>query len=126
MEFNFEWRRLLLLAALLGGFAYLGGFSAPQTDEDHSPARAGKAWFYCVVLFVTGATSASLVDHYAGTMSYSNLRPAYVLLGVLLMATGLFWQRFLKKEVGKPPVAVVTVVGQVCCPLPQVVPITRA
>jgi putative copper export protein len=126
MEFNFEWRRLLLLAALLGGFAFFGGFSAPQTNEDHSPARARKAWFYCVVLFVAGAASASVVDHYAGTMSYSNLRPAYVLLGVLLMATGLFWLRLLKKEVGKPPAAVVTVVGQVCCPVPQVVPITHA
>jgi hypothetical protein len=125
MEFNFEWRRLLLLAAWLGGFAYFGGFSASQTDEDHSPARAGKAWFYCVVLFVTGAASASVVDHYAGTVSYSNLRPAYVLLGVLLMATGLFWLRLLKKEVGKPPAAVSMVVGQVCCPVPQLVPSTR-
>ncbi|HBJ82320.1 MAG TPA: hypothetical protein DDZ88_00260 [Verrucomicrobiales bacterium] len=126
MEFNFEWRRLLLLVVLLGGFAALGGFSSPQTDEEHSPARVRKAWFYCVVLFVTGAASASVVDHFAGTMSYSNLRPAYVLVGVLLMATGLFWQRFLKKEVGKPPMAVARVIGQVCCPMPQVVPITRA
>lgn len=111
MEFNFEWRRLLLLAVLLGGFASLGGFSAPHADEEHSPARTRKAWLYCIVLFATGAACASVVDHYTGTMSHSNLRPAYVLLGGLLMGTGLFWLKILKDEVAKPP----TFVGVIVC-----------
>ena len=126
MEFNFEWRRLLLLAVLMGGFAVLGGFSAPQSDEEHSSARVRKAWFYCVVLFVTGAASASVVDHYTSSMSYSNMRPAYVLLGVLLMATGLFWLKLLKNELGRQPKVVVMLVGQVSCPVAELVPITRA
>lgn len=122
MEFNFEWRRLLLLAVLLGGFASLGGFSAPQADEEHSPARARKAWLYCIVLFATGAACASVVDHYTGTMSHSNLRAAYVLLGGLLMGTGLFWLKILKDEVAKPPPFVGVIVYQGPCSKPQAVP----
>jgi len=125
MEFNFEWRRLLLLAVLLGGFAALGGFSAPQSDEEHSSARVRKAWFYCVVLFVAGAASVSLLDHYTSSMNYSNMRPAYVLLGALLMATGLFWLKLLKSEVDKPPM-VMMMIGQASCPVPQLVPSTRS
>ncbi|MDB6007485.1 MAG: hypothetical protein JWR15_4472 [Prosthecobacter sp.] len=112
----------MLLTVLLGGFAWMGGFSAPQTDEDHSPARATKAWSYCVLLFVTRAASASVVDHFTGTMSRSNVRPAYVLPGVLLMATGLFWLKFLKQEVAKLPPSVRMIVYQVPCPRPQAVP----
>jgi Mn2+/Fe2+ NRAMP family transporter len=122
MEFNFEWRRLLLLAALLGGFAILGGFSAPHANEEHSPAQARKAWGYCIVLFVTGAACATVVDHYTGTMSYTNLRPAYILLGVLLMGMGWFWLKILKDEVAKPPPFVGVIVCQVSCPRPQAVP----
>lgn len=122
MEFNFEWRRLLLLAVLLGAFASLGGFSAPQADEEHSPARARKAWFYCVLLFTTGAACACVVDHYTGTMSHSNLRPVYVLLGGLLMGTGLFWMKILKDEVTKPPPFIGMIVYQGPCPRPQAVP----
>lgn len=122
MEFNFEWRRLLLLAVLLGGFAFIGGFTVPQTDEDHSPARARKAWFYCVLLFATGAVSASVVDHYTGGMSYSNLRSAYILLGVLLMATGVFWLKLLKQELAKPPPLAGMIVYQASCPTQQAVP----
>ena len=121
MEFNFEWRRLWLLAVLLGGFACLGGFSAPQADEEHSPARARKAWSYCVVLFVIGAASASVVDHYTSTMSHSNLRSVYVLLGGLLMGTGLLWLKFLKQEVAKPPAVTGMIVYQGPCPRAQAV-----
>lgn len=121
MEFNFEWRRLALLAVLFGGFVLLGGFSAPQTNEDHSPASVRKAWFYCVLLFATGAASASVVDHYTGTMSHSNLRSVYVLFGVLLMATGVFWLKILKREVVKPPPMVGVIVCQGSCPRLQVV-----
>ncbi|MFC5456323.1 hypothetical protein [Prosthecobacter fluviatilis] len=121
MEFNFEWRRLVLLAALLGGFAFIGGFSVPQTDEDHSPARARKAWFYCVLLFATGAASASVVDHYTGGMSYSNLRSVYILFGALLMVAGVLWLKLLKRELVRPPPLAGMIVYQGPCRRAQAV-----
>jgi hypothetical protein len=106
MEFNFEWRRLLLLALFLGGFAWVGGFTAPKADEYHSSGRTRQAWTYCGLLFVMGAASASVVDHYVGTMSRSNLRLMYVVLGLLLMGLGVFWMKILKQESAKPPVGI--------------------
>ncbi len=106
MEFNFSPPRLLLLALLLGAFAALGGFTLPQISEDrevfHSPARVQKAWSYCVLMFVAGAISASLVDHTIGNLDPTNLRTAYILLGAGLMIAGYFWLRTLRQTVERP------------------------
>lgn len=101
MELNFEWRRLLLLAVLLGGFAWLGGFPPPKVSPDgpYSAARVNKAWSYCTLLFVFGAVSVSLVEHTVGHMDPTNLRSAYVVLGVLLMIASVVWLRSLKQSV---------------------------
>ncbi|MFO1440783.1 MAG: hypothetical protein U1F81_20870 [Verrucomicrobiaceae bacterium] len=103
MEFDFDFRRLLLLALLLGGFALFGGFRAPNVPANgfHSAARVNKAWSYCVVLFIAGAVSATLIEHTVGYMDPTNLRPAYIVLGVLLMAAGVFWLHSLKNSVEK-------------------------
>jgi hypothetical protein len=107
MEFNFDLRRLLLLAVLLGGFAFLGGFTAPQVgpDSPHQSSRVQKAWSYCVVLFLFGAASATIVEHTVGYMDPTNLRPAYIVLGVLLMIASIVWLRSLKQTVEHPPKA---------------------
>lgn len=101
MEFNFDFRRLLLFAILLGGFAFIGGFSKPQLPPEslHQAARVYKAWFFCMAIFTVGAGSFSLVDHWAGTMEPVNLRPVYLLLGGLLMLAGGLWLRSLKQSV---------------------------
>ncbi|HEY1049111.1 MAG TPA: hypothetical protein VGE39_05125 [Prosthecobacter sp.] len=108
MEFNFEFRRLLLLITLLGGFAWLGGFTPPEIPPGgiHQPSAVRKAWSYCMLLFVAGAVSVSLVEHTVGHMDPTNLRPAYVLLGVVLMAASITWLRSLKQAVEPPPKAV--------------------
>lgn len=101
MDFNFDFRRLLLLTLLLGGFAWWGGFTAPAVPADgfHSPAAVRKGWTYCILLFVAGAVSASLVEHRVGLMDPTNLRPAYVLLGMVLMVAAGVWLRALKQGV---------------------------
>ncbi|WP_395750349.1 hypothetical protein [Prosthecobacter sp.] len=103
MEFNFDWRRLLLLAAFCAGFAWVGGFTAPQPDQHHFRASTARAWTYCVLLYLTGAASASVVDHYVGLLTRTNLRLMYVVLGLALMGAGLFWLKILKQETETPP-----------------------
>ncbi|SKA83966.1 hypothetical protein SAMN02745166_00965 [Prosthecobacter debontii] len=104
MEFNLSFRRLMLLAALLGGFAFLGVFSKPELPQGspYGTGRVQKAWVYCMLLVTLGAASASVVDHYAGTMEPLNLRPIYILLGVGLMIAGVVWSRSLKQSVEQP------------------------
>lgn len=108
MEFSFEFRRLLLLATLLGAFVWLGGFTPPEVRPGgiHQPSAVRKAWSYCVLLFVAGAASVSLVEHTVGHMDPTNLRPVHVLLGVVPMAASVLWLRSLKQAVESPPKAV--------------------
>jgi hypothetical protein len=101
MEFNFGLRRLTLLAACLGVFFTLDGFSVPDAPEDSlfQPGRTQKAWFYCVVLFIGGAVSASLIDHRVGLMEPTNIRLLYILVGGILMVSAILWLRSLKEAV---------------------------
>jgi hypothetical protein len=99
MEFNFSFTRLLLLAALIALFAWLGGFSQPSVGRNgpFDSHRVSKAWNYCVLMFLAGAVSVSIVDHYVvGALDRTNLRLVYVLLGVVLMAGGLLWLHSLQ------------------------------
>jgi hypothetical protein len=103
MEFDFSLRRVLLLAALLGIFAALGGFSAPQPREEYNTSRVRKAWIMCIVLFVGGALSATVIEHTIGHMDPTNLRPAYVFIGVVLMIAGTLWLKSLKQGIEPAP-----------------------
>jgi hypothetical protein len=101
MEFEFSFRRLLLLAACLAFFAIDGGFTPPQmTGSLHGAAQTQRAWLYCVILFVVGAVSVSVVDHTIGHMDPIHLRPAYILIGVVLMVASVVWLRSLKEALG--------------------------
>lgn len=97
MEFDFSLRRLLLLALLLSAFAFWGGFSAPEVSEYHQSQHVYEAWFMCMALFVGGAVSVSVIEHKMGHMDPTNLRPAYVFIGVVLMVAGVLWLRALKE-----------------------------
>ena len=102
MEFNFALSRLALLAAFIAAFWLLGGFSSPVLPDDsiHHAGRVTKAWHYCVLLYLGGAISASVVDHFTGNLDRSNLRLAYILIGVALMAGSWLWQRHLRESTG--------------------------
>lgn len=109
MEFNFELRRLLILAALLAGFALIGGFTRPDLPPEslHHSQRVYKAWFYCMALFVSGSACVTLIDHWTGTLEPVNLRFAYIALGAILMAAGLLWGRVIRQTTETPPQKVV-------------------
>ncbi len=96
MEFSFTPKRLLVMAALLGIFALLGGFSNPAYLAEEYSNRMTKAWIYVMILFVGGAASASLIDHWVGLIDRSNIRWAYVVLGVIMMASALVWLHVLR------------------------------
>lgn len=101
MEFNFGFGRLALLAICLGVFLALGGFSVPDAAEEsffHS-RKTQKAWFYCVVLFIGGAVSATLIDHRVGLMDPTNIRYLYILIGGILMVSAMLWLRSLKAAI---------------------------
>jgi hypothetical protein len=95
MEFNFTIKRVAILIALIAGFYFLGGFDAPALADDSvlSQRRVTKAWFSTVVLFLTGAVSATVVDHFVGTMDRSNLRVLYIIMGVIVMVGSALYIR---------------------------------
>lgn len=99
MTYNFAISRLALFAFCLVAFYLLGGFTAPEISEDSmmNPPQVNRAWILCVTLFLVGAGSVSLVDHYVGLMEPSNIRLVYVIIGVLLMGGSFVWQRSLKE-----------------------------
>lgn len=103
MELDFSLRRVLILAALLGLFTALGGFSAPEPSQEFQSPRVHKAWFMCIVLFVGGAASATIVEHSIGHMDPTNLRPAYIFIGIVLMIAGVLWLKALKQGVEPTP-----------------------
>ena len=100
MNFNFDLSRLLLLALCLGAFAALGGFSPRALDRSGQQALAitntTDPWLKCVTLFIAGAVCVSLVDHRVGLMEPTNLRPLYIVLGVIVMAAAIAWQHAIK------------------------------
>lgn len=100
MNFNFDFPRLLLLALCLGAFAILGGFSPPALDratqQTLSITNTTDPWLKCVTLFIAGAVCVSLVDHRVGLMEPINLRPLYIVLGVIVMSASAAWLYAIK------------------------------
>lgn len=97
MEFNFTWKRIGFLLGFVVVFALLGGFTPPFQDGGAEMGalarRAYRAWFICILMFVTGAAMTTVVDHWVGMMPPSNWRPLYMILGILLMIVATVWYR---------------------------------
>ncbi|NOY00556.1 MAG: hypothetical protein GXP30_12585 [Verrucomicrobia bacterium] len=99
-EFNFDWKRLLILAVFLVIFFLLGGFYPPEVNEEMvSPTGITRSWFYMVLLYCCGAVSVSIIDHEVGMFPPSNLRILYIILGVLLMGASAAWLYSLNEVV---------------------------
>ncbi|CAN5565960.1 hypothetical protein BH09VER1_BH09VER1_48310 [soil metagenome] len=95
MNFNFAPLRLLLLALCLGLFAAFGGFSEPHVSAILQGSSAD-GWLDCILLFIAGAVCVSLIDHRVGLREPTNLRPLYIILGLISMAAALAWLSALK------------------------------
>ena len=100
MEFNFSPTRSVFLIGLVGAFAAWGGFSTPEVDSEAMIVhwrRLSKAWTYCILLFLAGAVSVSVIDHFVGTVDRSSVRLLYIIFGVILMVASIMWQRGLRQ-----------------------------
>jgi hypothetical protein len=91
MEFTFTPLRVLAFVALLGGFALFGGFVIPP---DLVP-RQLRLWVLTLLLFVLGAMSATVVDHWVGNLDRSNLRWFYIVAGLCAMALAVVFRQGL-------------------------------
>ena len=102
MEFNFGIWRITAWVVLIGGFWWWGGFENPaaMAPEYFDTRRVSRAWLWCVILFVSGATASTVVDHYVGNLDRSNLRFLYVLMGVASMVGAVVWLRGLMEGMG--------------------------
>lgn len=101
MSFTLAPFRMLILLICLGAFYAFGGFDSPVVSEDayQAPAKVKQAWFKCVLMFVAGAVSVSLVDHHVGLFEPTNLRTLYVIIGLALMVGASLWLNALKTAV---------------------------
>lgn len=93
MEIRITPLRLLLLTLLIAGFWWIGGFDPSSALP--SDARNNRAMFYRAILFVLGAGCITVVEHESGTLDRTNLRPLYIILGLLLITAAVFWTRSL-------------------------------
>ncbi|MGB1129904.1 MAG: hypothetical protein ACPG4K_07630 [Haloferula sp.] len=85
MELKFTPWRLAALVVLIVAYAIHGGFVIPP-DMSRPLFRL---WLVTLLLFLTSALSATLVDHWIGRVERSNLRWFYVVAGVSGMAGAL-------------------------------------
>jgi hypothetical protein len=80
MELTGNWKRWLALGVIVAVFAFMGGFEIPRPTP--------RGWVYPILAFLGGAASATVIDHWVGNLDRSNIRWAYLVLGVLLMGIG--------------------------------------
>jgi|JI9StandDraft_2_1071091.scaffolds.fasta_scaffold94776_2 hypothetical protein len=97
MSWNLSPYRIGLFVCLLGAYWLIGGFEMPVVDANshYDSGRVAKAWWSCVLLALGGAGCISLVDHFTGNLTRSNIRILYILLGLMLMGCGYLWSRML-------------------------------
>ena len=91
MELTFTPLRVIVFVILLAAFALLGGFAIPEG----LPSRGVRSWGLSILLFVAGAVSATMVDHWIGNLERSNLRWFYVVIGLAGMAGATLIQHVL-------------------------------
>jgi hypothetical protein len=95
MEIKVTPIRGAVLLALLVAFYFWGGF---EILDGVSRRRLSRGWTTCILMFVAGAVSISIVDHWVGNVERSNIRIFYIIAGILLMAVALVWQAMLNSS----------------------------
>lgn len=94
MEFTFTPLRVAVFVIALVVFWLVGGFTFPAF---HSMGLK-KAWLTMNALYVLGAISMTVVDHWVGNLDRSNLRFLYIIMGVIACSGGLMYLHILKER----------------------------
>lgn len=85
MQLTFTPLRVAALVALMVGYALMGGFAVPVDVPD----RTLQGWVATLLLFVTGAVFATVVDQRIGREERSNIRWFHVVAGIGAMAVAV-------------------------------------
>ncbi|MCF6314302.1 MAG: hypothetical protein L3J39_17775 [Verrucomicrobiales bacterium] len=94
MEFTFTPIRIVIFICLLASFWFLGGFTHPATRlglAEDAPIYLLRSWGFCMTLFIVGATSATLVEHWVGNLDPTNLQTFYITMGIIAMSVAVIW-----------------------------------
>lgn len=98
MELTFTPVRIGIFLCLLIAYWFLDGFTHPATRLDIdgiTPYYLLRIWVLCMTLFIAGAASATLIEHWAGNLDPTNLQALYIVFGVLLIAVAVAWNHSL-------------------------------
>ena len=90
--------KLLLFAALMGGFYAIEGFERPrveQTDYRSNP-KVARAWLATVLLFVAGTILAIWGNQIAEHVDWDIPAGVYPAIGVLLSLAGVLWMLMVR------------------------------
>jgi hypothetical protein len=89
MSFNFGPVRLVIFIVCVLVFWALKGFENTVPGEDGAMVEVGNQWVWSLIMFFGGAIAVSFIDHYIGTLERQNIRLVYLILGAILMVSGV-------------------------------------
>ena len=76
-------------------FVWFGGPPSLPDDSYMSHRGTTRAWFYCSILFLTGAGTACFGDREYGMFPPTSLRWLFIVFGVFIMAASAAWMHSL-------------------------------
>ena len=86
---------VIFLVLGIAFFAWFGGPPSVPADSYLSHRGTTRAWFYCSILFLTGAGTACFGDKEYGMFPPTSLRWLFIVLGVFIMAASAAWMHSL-------------------------------
>ena len=94
--------KLVLFAALMGGFYAMDGFERPRVErQDYRSNRSvARAWAATMALFVSGAVLATWGNDIAEHVDWDIPAGLYPAIGVLLLLAGSIWM-FMVRDAAK-------------------------
>jgi hypothetical protein len=86
---------VVFLVLVVAFFAWFGG--PPTIPDASSMTHRGvfRAWFYCSLLFVSGAGTACFGEREYGMFPPTSLRWLFIVVGFLVMAASTAWMHVL-------------------------------
>ena len=91
---------VIFLVLGIAFFAWFGGPPSLPDDSYMSLRGTTRAWFYCSILFLTGAGTACFGDKEYGMFPPTSLRWLFIVFGVFIMAVSAAWIHSMKSVWG--------------------------